>query len=286
LAGSLERVGGDLRRARRVLDEGDTLARQLGDPRLSAVVWRALALVLHALGEGDQAYAAIEDAVAASRASGSMPELALTMSVLGASLTARGEPARALEVLQESLRLGRACGDGVAVANSLVLLADLAIVRGDFALARGYLDECLAIARALRLTFYVPAALFYLGDVARARGDLPGAAAHWREGLAMARSSGDGYSAERLVTRYAGLLAAQGRQRPAARLLAAVTELRASLSAPFPRQVRGGYVSDLATIRAALGDEEFAAAWAEGKAMTLDQALDAALAEPEAGPED
>jgi len=69
------------------------------------------------------------------------------------------------------------------------------------------------------------------------------------------------------------LAANQGRPQGAARLLgAAEALLKASGSTWWPAD-RVEYKPNLATIRAALSEEAFAAVWAKGQAMTQERAI-------------
>jgi hypothetical protein len=75
----------------------------------------------------------------------------------------------------------------------------------------------------------------------------------------------------------ADLSTSQGRPQEAARLLgAAEALLKASGSTWWPAD-RVEYERNLATLRAALSEAAFAAAWAEGQAMTLERAIAYAL---------
>jgi hypothetical protein len=119
-------------------------------------------------------------------------------------------------------------------AESLLLLAKIAIARGDYQSARALCTECLAIAQEL-------------GD---------------RELLAMS------------LERMAGEIAAQepgGEGTPApgavlaAKLWGAAESLREAISAPIPSGERAAHEYAVSAIRAQLGEERFAAVWAEGR---------------------
>ena len=84
----------------------------------------------------------------------------------------------------------------------------------------------------------------------------------------------DGWTAQCLVG-FAGLCAVRGRLERAARLLAAAGALSAYLPVLGPDHAR-----EIAEVRAAMGEAAFAAAWADGEAMTLEQAIALALDEP------
>jgi hypothetical protein len=64
--------------------------------------------------------------------------------------------------------------------------------------------------------------------------------------------------------------------RPA-RLLGAAEALREAIGAPVPLVERAEYERDVATLRSQLGEEAFAATWAEGRAMRTEQAIAYAL---------
>lgn len=78
----------------------------------------------------------------------------------------------------------------------------------------------------------------------------------------------------------AGVACAQGQQERAARLFGAVEVLREALHAPMPPAARPDYEGQVATVRAALGESAFAAAWAKGRAMPMEQAISEALDAP------
>ena len=77
----------------------------------------------------------------------------------------------------------------------------------------------------------------------------------------------------------AGTLLDQGQVERAARLLRAAEVLVETIGGRLPPIDHGLYDRNVATARAALGEAAFAAALAEGRAMTLEAALAYALVE-------
>jgi hypothetical protein len=71
----------------------------------------------------------------------------------------------------------------------------------------------------------------------------------------------------------AGVAGAQGQPARAARLFGATDALRAALGLPVRPADRRHYDRDVSAVRAALGAETFAAAWAAGRALSLEQAI-------------
>jgi hypothetical protein len=83
----------------------------------------------------------------------------------------------------------------------------------------------------------------------------------------------------------AGLAVALGSGQRAARLFGADEALRETLGLGILPIWRDHYQRGVAAARALLGDAAFAAAWAEGRAMTLVQAIAYALSEDDRGAE-
>ena len=76
---------------------------------------------------------------------------------------------------------------------------------------------------------------------------------------------------------FAVLAAAQNQMERAARLFGAVENLDASIYFEMSAKERAEHDHAIATARAALGEEAFAAAWAEGRMMAMEQAIAFAL---------
>jgi hypothetical protein len=76
--------------------------------------------------------------------------------------------------------------------------------------------------------------------------------------------------------------AAEGDAARAARLFGAASVMREAALACFRSPCRSDRESSRAAVRAALGEEEFLALWAEGRATPLEQAVRVAL-EPSSG---
>ena len=76
------------------------------------------------------------------------------------------------------------------------------------------------------------------------------------------------------------IAAMEGAFQDGCRLWGAVERLREEIGAPLPANERCEYEQQVTTARAVLGDEAaFDAAWQEGRAMTMEQAIAAALTE-------
>jgi hypothetical protein len=101
------------------------------------------------------------------------------------------------------------------------------------------------------------------------QGDHAGALAVLREGLSLFRTLGNRLGAAYTLEAFAALAAAQGKGEHAARLSGAAAALRAVVA------------TSRSPADHAYQEGEFAAAWAQGRAMTLEEAIHIAFEECE-----
>jgi ATP/maltotriose-dependent transcriptional regulator MalT len=118
-------------------------------------------------------------------------------------------------------------------AWTLSHLAQVVAFEGDYATARALYEQCLAIVKKVDFKVWTP---FYL------------------EGLA-------------------SVVAAQGELPWTARLWGAAEALREAMGTLIPPVYRIDYDSSVTAARTHLGEQAFAAAWAEGRTMTPEQAF-------------
>jgi non-specific serine/threonine protein kinase len=197
-----------------------------------------------------------------------------------------GDYARATERLTEALSRARAADDPLAVGQALLHLGVVTWGRGDRAQAAALLGEALEVQRAAGDDPYGTAdALAYLGLVACEQGDIARSVALQRESLSLHLELG---APEDIAVSLAGLAmlaGASGQPVPAARLFAAAEAMREKIGNPFKLPERAVFDRATAAARAALGDAAFAMTTAEGRALSLERAVEEAQAvDPAAGP--
>ncbi len=95
----------------------------------------------------------------------------------------------------------------------------------------------------------------------------------FEEGLALLRDVNDSWSIAVCLQSIGVTVAAQGWLAEAARLWGAAEGLCAQLRVPQPPTERASVARAATTARAELGEEAFTLAWAEGRAMTPEQAV-------------
>lgn len=163
--------------------------------------------------------------------------------------------------------LGAACGGlGLALLRA-----------GDPARAAPLLAESLAIAERLRDPVGTAGARWGLARAARAEGKADAAAALLGAALTELSNLGETWLASRCLDSLA-VIAARGQPARATRLFGVTVALRETLGLRRAPVVEPGCASALATCKRALGEQPFAAAWAEGQAWPLDAAVADALA--------
>ncbi len=238
--------------------------------------------------DDERALAAAAEALALARsqpAEQGASAAGLAFTTLGEIAAVRGELERATTCYEESVARLRAAGEPWCAATCLTNVGAIALDRGDLERARACCEESLAFARRTGADHPEAAALGCLADVARRRGDLAGAESLGREQLLVRRRQGaTGYLAGSLeglalTAAAAGTTREGARAERAARLLGAAASLRervGTLRGPRRVDVERG----AAPARAVLGEERWAAAYAAGRALSLEEAIEQALGEP------
>lgn len=183
---------------------------------------------------------------------------------------------KAVLLLEEILRTSKEEAD-LNNLNPLSLLGYIALHRGDTKKARSLAEKCLAISEKEKAHEETAEIIALLAKILAAEGDYIQARTFYEKSLATKRAiTQDRYyrwGMVSLLEGLAGVVAAQGEFIYAARLWGAAEALRETLGTPLPLVERAAYEQAIATTRAHLGETLFAQAWAEGRPMSLAQAL-------------
>ena len=270
----------DIPVALRLATEGLAVAQEAGDHFGVACAHFALGNAAWQARDAATARPHLEASRHAFYALGSPSWAARSALVLGRTASDTGDYPAAARRYAEAEALARAAGDGWILANILDNRAILAHREGDYRLSRRLREEVLAVRRAHRDPRGIGVALGALGWVALAEGDTATARARLTEALSVLRDAGYVWGVPSYLGVLAQVTAVQGHPERAARLWgAAAAQGQALVGRPL-RTDRGVELDQAASaLRAQLGDAAFDAAWAEGQAMTLEQAVAYALEE-------
>jgi ATP/maltotriose-dependent transcriptional regulator MalT len=182
----------------------------------------------------------------------------------------QGEDNQARTLLEEGFLLHQEAGDILGSLNALFFLERALSALGEVDQARTCATEHLALSRAIGYQPGIISTLFLLGRFALEEGNVTRARELFDEGLTLLREKNENVLLA-VTTSLQGMgvtLVALGRLAEAVRLWGAAETL-----CPLLPEERSLVARARATARAGLGDEVFTAAWAEGQAMTLEQAL-------------
>ena len=179
------------------------------------------------------------------------------------------------QLLDERLRLTREVGDKAAIVDGLHSQAMEARWQGDYEQAAACYDACVLVLRELGLSMALAAALHGRGMVAYHQDDVALAQALFDESLCFFKEGehqGVGWCFEGL----AGIAGRQGQPWRAARLLGA-GDVLAHFDTWHGHPSFTEYQEIVAAARVQLDRTEWDAAWMEGQAMPLEEAIAYAL---------
>jgi len=181
--------------------------------------------------------------------------------------------------MEEAVRLAREAGDKWRLSICLNQQGILARFQGNLGLATDLHKEALALTEDMADPAIVSYTLRCLGLVALQQGDYQRAAEVFTESLRLSREAGFRVTIFECLLGLAGVFSGLKRDDGAARLFGAAEALRESIGHRPAPQDQAHYDRRLASTRSGLGEAAFVAAWAEGRAMTLEQAIEYALLE-------
>ncbi|HEY0069256.1 MAG TPA: tetratricopeptide repeat protein [Chloroflexia bacterium] len=318
-AGRLAFLQMDHSAARVRLEEASSLLSHLGNNRELAYT-RIFSAILAAQNGDSQGRSYISDSLALLERGGDRWGVAYALDHLAAVEYWLGDPDRAAQRYAESLALYRELDSRWDVAHELSALGHLAVMRGDYVAARVWLEEALQIEKEVGDRWDIAQTLRALGEAAQCQGDYDSAWSLYQESLDVYRQLGERLRTGALLRSLGHVMVHKREYQHAADLyeesLALFQELRHRWGVVLSLAARGGlarlsgqpertatllgvvaaqrdamhqvmapadlaeFETNLAATRLALSDESFSAAWSQGQAMTLEQALAYAVKEP------
>jgi tetratricopeptide (TPR) repeat protein len=255
--------------------------RELGDHYHCAIVLNEMGLG-PLQGDTPQALALFEQSLTLCREHDYIGQTAIALNGLGDIACITGDIPRATAYFWEALALAQDVQDDVRSAWLVGNLARLALVHGDDGRVLTLLQQQVAQLRQSSALSVLGMVLPALGALVNAQGDSAQASTILREALILqqqfARQMVYGELIDSLEA-YAGVAVGQGQAVRAVHLLGAAEALRRTSKCSMPSSAIPAYKQDIATLHAQLDDASFAAGWAAGQALTLEQAIAEALAE-------
>jgi tetratricopeptide (TPR) repeat protein len=180
------------------------------------------------------------------------------------------------------VEIARAGESGFDLAIVLANLGLAAHTQNDYAVARSVLRECIEICRNIGDNWLLSLPYRHLGYMELRDGNYEQATALFKEGLSALRDVKEKWFIARSVETLAISSAMQGDYVRAARLFGAGETLREAVGASVQEFYRPDYDRGIVAAREGTDEAAWEEARAQGRAMTLDEAVSYAL-EEEAG---
>jgi hypothetical protein len=264
--------------SRALVEESLRLWRELGDKWWMAVALEHVGFML-SMDDVQAARALLEEGVALAREVEDRWPLAVCLVRLGSFLPLT-EFDTARLIRDEAVAVARRVGDKSVLSQGLFGLATDLYLEGTLTAAGPVGEEALANARAIGSTMHVILSLLVLVIISCFQGDLAKANDYCVQVLAFAREKGSPQWLFLVLLAF-GLVACLGGQPLRGVRLLVSTETLLRQHGINPRvegmrdlmALRQSIDAALETARAQLDPARFAAAWAEGEHMTMEQAL-------------
>jgi predicted ATPase/class 3 adenylate cyclase/DNA-binding CsgD family transcriptional regulator len=265
--GTSQTARGDLVGAVAQLGEVAAEAEEAHDEIYRVVSLEGQSLALAHLGEAAAARAAAEAGLNGGAELGGR-FAAIAHAFVGFAALAAGDRAAAHEA-REAARQDMTVVSGGAAAGQRIWNAEAALADRDLAAARRWADEGVATTTGLWLAW----ALCTRARVAIAAGEPAQAERDAHDALTCAAESKAYLFIPDIVECLAALAGQDDSRREAARLFAAASSIRQRMGAVRFKVWDASYQASVALLRDALGDSDFDSAWAEGAALSTEEAI-------------
>jgi predicted ATPase/transcriptional regulator with XRE-family HTH domain len=228
-------------------------------------------------GAYDEAAALFERGLAIRRDIGDERGAAAVLNNLGNVAMQQHAYERADSFYAQALAIRRTLDDTRGVARVLGNLGELARLRGDGARASAWTTESVALYTQLQDTAGVAQALHTMGGASLLMGHIDAAATAYRESLERFWRLGAIVDTAGSLEGIAVVATRRGLPGHAAVLFGVAAALRAASDAPIPPADLAINDQALHSVRSELDTDVFAAAWASGRNLPLEQAVTMAL---------
>lgn len=263
---------GELAEGRTWLEEAIAASRDLPvpDPDRANALYAAGKLAEH---QGDYAAAAfLREAIRLLRTTGDAARLADALAWHACvSFEVCPEPERRA-LIEESLAIYQQLADIPGQAKAFNFFGEMARLAGDYDRATEFYEQSLALYQQAEDSGALAVIRHNLGYVAQHRQDYARATVLFSDALALYRHYGD----RRLLVICLAALAAVasiGRPERAARLFAAAEAHLETMGTRMQPADLAEHQRNVADVRTAMEEQAFQRAWAEGRTMSLEQAL-------------
>jgi predicted ATPase/class 3 adenylate cyclase/Tfp pilus assembly protein PilF len=276
--GILANQEGDYPTARSLYEQSLELMKELGDKRGVAESLNSLGSVAYNEGDYPKAYSMWEQSLALMKELGDKRgtgQLLNNMAIIVADKEGNYSLARSL--FEQALAVQRELGDKGEIATLLNNSGGLAYREGDYPEARSLFEQSLGLMRELGDKSGMAEVLDSLGDVVCRLGDHQLAHSMYGQSLELMQELGDKRGVAANLTSVGALAAEKRDGERGARLLGASEALLQAIGAGLSPDERKRFEQGADAARSQLGNEGFEQVLGEGRALSMDAAIELAL---------
>ena len=267
----------DYGRAMALCEESLALFRELENKRGESYSLIFLGIISRRQGDYVRGREFSEEGLSSFREVGDKWGIAYSLSRLGEQVSEQGDQKQAIALNEESLALYRELGNKSGIRDSLLNLGRVARNQGDHKRAKELCEESLSLNRELGDKRYTANLLHILGLVALGQEEYDQAAGLLKESLVLYRELGIKHFIAHCLEGFAGVAVVQGGPERSALLLGAAEGIREAIGAPLTPSEQAEVDSYVSAVRAELDEKAFESAWAGGRAMSMEKAVEYAL---------
>lgn len=260
--------------AKTYLEESVVIFQELGNKLGIVRSLNNLGLVTSNQCDYAVAQTCFQESLRIAREIGNKTGIAQSLGNLGTMVYSQGDYPLSRAYHEESLAIRQEIGDKFGIASALNNLGSVALRQGDYPSARTYIEKCLVLCRELGSKNGIAVSLLNLGSVALKQNDESSAQAYLDESIMVFQEIGNKFGLVNCLVAFGSLASQKKKVLQAVTLWGGSEALREQIGAPLSRDDRESTDKDRAAARAALNDDgAFDAAWQEGRALTLEQAI-------------
>jgi predicted ATPase len=282
-AGSLAMSQSDYSAAAAYFETYYAASKDAGDQKGEMMALLNGGIAIRRLGRDNEARERYEQALSIAQmikhAAGEM----VALNSLGSIAYASGANTEAEQYYQAVVELARKHNNQRNLSEGLCNLALSHVRLKRFAEAEEALRESIELAHQLNNRVVLGGAFYGAGLLALTQGDPQQARERLIDSLLIRQELGDRDGIARVLEAMASAKQLLGDNESAAKLWGAAQALREIIKTPLPQGYLSGYEQSIAAVRAALGNDAFAAAWAAGNVLTLEAVVNEAIGEDGAG---
>jgi predicted ATPase/class 3 adenylate cyclase len=276
-AGTMAFGQGELNAARTYLEESVALARQAGEQRTLGNALGMLGFAVVWLGDAAAAEAVIEEGLRLCQVTNDRRDMvAIKMVQANANVQFHGDFATAGVISQEVMQILRELGNPWLTTMSIMGMGAVAAFQGKYTEALAHYEEGERLFCQLGDRHMVNAMQSERAHIERQLGHYPQAIALYSKTLSVWQELGHVPALAHELECFAFIAAAQSQAHRAVCLLGAAEALRERINSPMRASERAEYDQNVTALQAQMDPQAFAVAWAEGRALTLEGAIELA----------